>query len=870
LRPAAIISLLLCVFIAFNSFAQSNLHRKKIAASGFQKIDTAKIIQNTFSIEGFDSTYYHFDYTLNTVSWLKRTNVDSVFISYRILPSNLHFTIQQKSFDSIVNYFTLQPQKKTQRISTLDQNNFEYSGNFGRNLSFGNAQDVVLNAQLNLQLKGYIADSVLVTANITDNNLPVQPDGTTQQLNEIDRIVIQMKKSKWQLDLGDIDLRSDSLYFLQFTKRLQGFSYQQQLKNGKSNGNLKLAGAMAKGKYTRNLFSGREGNQGPYRLTGANNELYFIMIPGSEKVYVDGILIKRGIDEDYIINYNTVEIIFTSKKMITKDMRIQVEFEYTDRNYTNSLLYAEQTLRVNQKLQLQWGIFSNKDNKYAPIDQQLDSKQKIFLSGIGDETTLAYYPSAIAEKFDADKILYQRIDTFINGKHDSVYVFAMDKNTVVYNVSFSDVGMNKGNYVENYNGAKGKVFKWTAPINNIPQGNFEPVIFLVTPKQQMIYTGSLKYEHKNETILFDLALSNYDPNTFSIKNQSDHKGTAGKFFAEKRFSISKFQTKITTVAEWTDKFSSIERLRNVEFNRNWGLPLYHNEKYNDRLFSSAIDLNDKYAAIRYVISRYAIKDSYTGYQHQFQNNFKRNGWQLTDHFIYTSHSSPTGNGNYLKPDVQIQKEFKKISSGVKYTAETNRLKENDTLSNASFSFSGLSAFIHSDQQKNSRLGFDYSVRTNKIPFENKFHPSDRSYNYTINGEFLQTKLQLLRFNFTVRQLQIYPLQTIKAGKEKNILGNIFYQLNNWKGFLSGNVNYTLGSGQEQKRDLSYFVVPAGRGEYSWNDYNGDGIPQLNEFEIAQFTDQAKYIKVYLPTNQYIRTNNSQFNYFISLKAKETK
>ena len=113
-----------------------------------------------------------------------------------------------------------------------------------------------------------------------------------------------------------------------FTKKVQGISAGGTI-NHKSGGktNTFAAGALVRGVFSSSNFIGQEGNQGPYKLVGPNGELYILIVSATEKVYIDGERLKRGLEFDYIIDYNTSEIRFTSENIITKDKRIFVEFE---------------------------------------------------------------------------------------------------------------------------------------------------------------------------------------------------------------------------------------------------------------------------------------------------------------------------------------------------------------------------------------------------------------------------------------------------------------------------------------------------------------------------------------------------------------
>lgn len=881
----------LCLFFftAFSVKAQhpatprllSNLRLKKVAVTADSlRLDSLSIIPQSFSINEVDSSTYRLDFVNAVLYWKQKPLLDSISLSYRVFPQKLNGVTQRLRFDSIAKIFALQPfdfQKGGEDGTKgwLDFGNLQYNGSFGRSLSFGNNQDAVVNSNFQLQLNGMLKDSIEISAALSDNNLPLQPDGTTQQLNEFDQVFLQFKKSSWQLDLGDIDIRQNDLYFINFYKRLQGISFQTKSRLGATaEATTLVSGSIAKGKFTRNVFQGQEGNQGPYRLTGASNEFFFIVLGNTERVFLDGELLQRGEDQDYVINYNTAEVTFMPRRMITKDSRIQIEFEYADRNFLNANLYASEKVVVNNKLTLRIGAFQNSDAKNSTINQSLDARQKQFLYNLGDSIHHAFYPTAALDTFSAGKILYQKLyDTAGGVIIDSFFRYSTNPDSALYALSFTDLGQGGGNYLPDFNGANGKVYRYIPPVNGVKQGRFEPVMVLVTPKKQQLISVGTDYQlSKNNLLKTEFALSRYDVNTFSARDKGDDAGLAARVQYSNTLPLNTAKNlQLVSTFDYEhvqEKFKPVERLRFVEFSREWGLPLLLQPATEDILrLSSSLQGNS--GALSYQFMNYQRSDQYRGVQNLLQHTFNAGGWTLNNQLAITSFTTALDKGSYIRPVIDVSRLFKKMASirvGFRYALEKNEVRNTakDSLSPNSFAFDSYTAYLKSDESKRNKWGLSFFTRSDKYPTATALVQGDRSYNTNLQIELLQSPRHQLLFNTTYRVLKVYNKAVSNQNEDQTLLGRTEYVVNEWKGLLTGNVLYELGTGQEQRRDFAYLEVPAGQGEYTWIDANGDGIQQLNEFEIARFQDQAKYIRIFTPTNEFTKANYTTFNYSISL------
>lgn len=858
-------------------------------------VDSLSLVPGTAQV--FDKNRQLLDSSCYTLDWVnsqlifhqgKTCITDSVFVRYRVMSFLLGETYQHKDplrlkqkGEPKANPFYYQPTTDS-RFTLFPEKGLAANGSLSRGISFGNNQDVFVNSSLNLQLAGKLGDGIELLAAITDENIPIQPEGNTQQLQEFDRVFIQLSKDKSKLIAGDFELRRPDSYFMNFFKRGQGafaatsVSLVDSTKVRKTRiMNAAASAAIAKGKFARKVFQGVEGNQGPYRLSGNDNENFIVVLSGTEKVFIDGQLLTRGMQYDYVIDYNTAEITFMPKRLITKDIRIIVEFEYTDRNYVRSMLYFNNEF-VTDKVKLKLNVYSEQDSKNQPLLQELDSAQKSVMADVGDQIDEAYFNTADSlSEFDASLVLYQKVDTITtNGTFAGVFVYSTDPLNARWNVSFSDVGQGNGDYVQDVRSANGRVFKWVEPINGISQGNFRPVQLLITPKQRrMITLGSDIHLQPNKKLFVETAWSDNDINLYSTQDKSNDHGIAARLRYDQRVALS-----ADTIDGWklnsrfdyeyaARNFRSLEPYRPAEFVRDWNVSGNTFTADENIISAEAGFSKSKIGTAGYQLKTYQRGAEYSGWSNGLFSDVTYRNFNLRGTGSYLTTRTALQNTTFSRHQFDFSKQLGKIILGIKDNAETNRFfnSVNDSLQSNTYAWQEWVGYISfRDSLKNSGT-LSFKNRRDRGPRGNTLVASANAREVAATAELLKNPKNTFRNTTTYRDLVVLDSVLITTPPLQTLVNRMDHQLTLWKGVITAVTYYEISSGRDRKQEFYYLEVPAGQGSYAYiGDLNGNNVQDLNEFAIANFTDQAKYIRVYFNSDEYIFTRSNSFSEVLNI------
>ncbi len=843
------------------SFDTIHLEKVSINSSFFKLLDA--------NGKPIDSTLYKINFE-KAILLLSEKNLqysDSITIKYLKFPDLItkeysiydasRVVVNEASSESLYQIES-NPLKKNTPFEGLNT-----SGSITRGVTIGNNQNTVLNSNLDLQITGKLSEKVSLRASLQDSNIPLQDGGYSQKLDQFDNIFMELFSDKWNIRAGDVFLENRKTQFLNFNKKAQGIAANFDFGTEENKTNIFASAAIVRGQYARSDFIGQEGNQGPYKLIGQNGELYVLVISGSERIFVNGILLKRGENNDYTIDYNAGEILFTPLFTITSEMRIAIEYQYSNQNFTRLVTYAGAT-HENKKWSFGGYLYSENDLKDQPLQQSLSTDQAQILANAGDNRNLMVAASAFLDTYSENKILYKK--TVVNAVE--IFEYSNNPQDVLYNVRFTQVTPNNGNYILRNSAAIGRIYEYIQQLNGIPQGNYEPIIQLIAPIKIQAATFLGKYKPTQKTAVdFEIGLSNNDKNLFSSIDDSNNQGLATKINARQRLYSKKWNVDAFANYQYVAKtFSSVERLYNIEFDRDWNLETttIGNQSY---LVSGLNLVLPEKGNLVYQYEKLDFSDSFSGNRHIVNALFNLQDWTIQSRGSFLKSDATSSTSKFLRNKSQVKYNFKKNWVGTSLRLEDNqeRNKVTNQFSALSQRFLEYGFFAGRGDSTKVFVELGYFNRTNDSLQNGTIQRVNNSQTFALRSKLIQTKKSDLSLFANYRVLNF--LDASKKN-EPSLNSRMIYNDRFFNQLIQSTTVFETNSGSIPQQEFTYLEVPVGQGVYTWNDYNSNGIQELEEFEVAPFVDQAKYIRIYLPNRIYVKTHQNKFSQSIILNPNQ--
>jgi hypothetical protein len=717
------------------------------------------------------------------------------------------------------------------------------SGSIFRGISLGTNQGMRLQSGLRLQVSGKIAQNIEVVASLTDQNTPIQPEGNTQTLQEIDKVFINLKAPGFRATLGDYVYNVDGSNFSTYSRKLQGAM-------GRIDGsfwNMTMMASASKGEFTTNNLNGQEANQGPYQLKGTSGQREIIVLAGTERVWIDGELMTRGEDNDYVIEYGLGQITFSRNRLITGDSRITVDFEYSDQKFQKGIYGAVGEINLwDNRFKFRSSFLREADDKENPMDIPITDEYKDVLRNAGDNPDSALVSGA--NKVDKNEGNY--IQTEIDG--NIVYQYT-GKDSGDYNVRFSYVGPDQGDYSFQGYG----IYRYEGP----RQGSYLPFIYLpLARSHQMIDFKSSIEPIKGIYIDGEIGISDQDLNLYSSKGDGDNVDIAytGSFkITEKPVrvlnkSLGQFgmDAKIRKVG---DRFRPVGRIADVEYGRKWGTQegVFWGEK--------VVEFQSSYRPFK----TWMLKGEYGNFERQnFNSERKMITTELSQSKLplvkYTGElietTSQLGNDGYwLRQQGSIKAELFGFQNTFKYEGEHRRDQSVDSIKTG-FRFdewsgillykkgrflSEISETIRNDKKYELGSLEKYSLaRTDKVRF-------DLQISRNLNSS--------LMFTHRVRD---YNDAALKDQKSDLADGSIRFYPGN-RAFES-TINYRFSSTQISEMVKDTIKVGEGLGNYRYDENLKELIPDPDGDILYRTIQTGTFLPINdLKTGLELRINGSK-------------
>ena len=580
-----------------------------------------------------------------------------------------------------------------------------------------------------------------------------------------------------------------------------------------------------------------------------------IVIAGSEKVYLNGELLKRGENNDYTIEYSNAQITFRPKRLITSSSRITVEFEYSDRQYSRNFLGTNSKINLfNNKLQFGFSYFNEYDDKDNPIDLVISDDDKKILEKAGDDQKLAArsgVTEALPDSLGRVIGTYIKVDTLINNQNYTYYVYSPGSEFAIYNVVFSYVGENKGDYSSVSLGN----FRFTG----INKGAYLPIKFLPLPQRKQLGNFFVNFDvSKDINLILELAGSEYDKNLFSAIDDRDNYGYARSISLDfKPFEVDIFGTQLGKFGFnlkdrfVESRFSSLERINSVEFDRYYNLD---NTINNDEILRE-VSLNYLPNSYTLIFSKcgYLKKgESFNSEKYNFNIKSEKNNHFLINYdFDYVTSKSGLYSGSWLKQNGKFNYLYSYFKPGFEFNSEIKKEQnvKKDSLTFNSLKFNEISPTLDIISFSGLNFSYKYTFREDFNPLNGKFENFSSSKINTYNLSFKGIKEVNTEILLTTRKLNYSKIFLLSGyTNSETVLFKSQSKFNFWSDFINSDLFYETYTEKISKLEKVFIRVPLGQGNYIYKgDLNNNGIADENEFEQTIY--EGDFIQTTIPTDE---------------------
>ncbi|HOJ03079.1 MAG TPA: hypothetical protein PK916_03655 [Bacteroidota bacterium] len=769
-------------------------------------------------------------------------------LPFRFAPEYSKRTLVQRSDSVAGGALLVASTSQPLSIESIFGSELNKSGYIGRGFTLGSNRDLNINSGFRLQLSGQLSEDIAITGALTDENTPIQPEGNTRSIQELDKVFIKLSSRSLSATLGDFSLIHNDSEFGRYNRKLSGVLGEGAIREGSAS----LSYASLKGTWHSMQFNGLDGVQGPYRLTGRNGELPVLVLAGTERVYVDGVAMVRGENNDYVIEYASGEVFFTPRRLITSYSRITVDYEYAERQYTRSMVTASTKATLfGDALSAGARFIRESDDADNPIDQSFDDTDRALLADAGDDATLASRPGAVYVGLDTARGtgagLYARIDTLIGGTDRVVFRYQPGSDSATWAVSFSFVGAGRGDYRRKSVG----VFEF-AGVNS---GDYAPLRLLPLPRAQQLFNVTMALRPLRDlSIGGEIAASNLDRNRLSMKDDADDAGLAGNLTA----SWSNAATPLGTLdvraryRGMAEHFTAIDRINDIEFARRWDAGQSANNA--ERLGEAEAVLRSSEALSFRLGSGSIAREGFSSQRFD-------GGIALVDAARDSSLPNATWNVEYIDSDRRDSgvrgRWLRQLANAdfamdfgtprLRVEQEHRRSTVGDSLLAESQAFVDIRPGVLLPDIAGMQFSADFGMRMEDA---------------VLNGALRRRSVDILQqYGWTLRSwsdLSASATMTVRDRRfEKDfaargeqdvqtILTRVQSRYAPFKGAVNADALYEVSTERTSRLERVFLKVPYGQGGYVYaGDLNNNGVQDENEFEPTRY--EGEYVQVTVPT-----------------------